>query len=354
MSVAQAGLDVRDRVAAPGTEPGLVGAGVGVQGVGRGQPGAERGARPLRVLPEGRRRRVEVHRAHPQPELHRRDGLRGPPRRCRPGSAAGNVEVGGVAGLAVLRGVGVPVARRRLPAVVEDERVDAEAPGQRRGLQDGRVVHVVLGAGRDPVAVGAVGVEREIGRVRREPVVAQVPGELPRLVDLRIRAEAEERGVERERGAGRQDAVAGRAVGRVLRVTLLLQRAERDDVARPVDLQAAGGAVVTGPRGRQVVALGDQEGRVAVGALQRQPLPRAGQRGTGAAVRVSRQVPGCASPTAYSGPAQPGSRQSAPARRACRVGAAVPTATSSRVAPRRTRGAVGCSTVRVRNPATPS
>src|SRR4051794_26433409 len=58
-------------------------------------------------------------------------------------------------------GIGLPVARGRLPAVVEDESLHAEPAGDRSDLPDRGEVHVVLGAGRDPVVVGAVGVERD-------------------------------------------------------------------------------------------------------------------------------------------------------------------------------------------------
>ena len=74
-----------------------------------------------------------------------------------------------------------------------------------------REVHVVLRAGRDPVRVDAVRVERDGVLVGQQAVVRQIPVELPRLVAV-VQAEAGEHRGQRERLARPHD--AERAPGR--------------------------------------------------------------------------------------------------------------------------------------------
>ena len=143
--------------------------------------------------------------------------------------------------LRILRRVRHPVARARLPPVVEDERLDAHPLRDRRDLLHRREVHVVLGAGRDPVRVHAVGVERHAVLVGQHPVVDQVLVELPRLVRL-VQPEADEHRGQLERLARPHDPHARLAVERVLDVRLLLERSQAQHVAREVDHGAAGSA----------------------------------------------------------------------------------------------------------------
>ena len=223
----------------------------------------------------GLRLRVEVHRAHPQPELHRRDRL---PHRleARVGEARCELRARGPvpARLRVLRGVGLPVARARLPAVVEDERVDAEPARDRGDLADGGDVHVVLGAGRDHVGVGAVRVEGDVVGVGHEPVAREVAVELPGLVAVAV-AEAGERGLQPQRLPRFHHARApDLRIRGVLDVALLLEGPEADHVAAEVRDQPGVGAVVCHAGRRLVVSLHHQEGRAgAVG--ERDPLRRA-------------------------------------------------------------------------------
>ena len=225
-------------------------------------------ARPLRVLGERLRGRVEVHRAHPQAELHRGDRLAD--------GGEGGVGVAGrrAARLGELGRIGLPVAGARLPAVVEHERVGAEAAGAVGDALDHRERGVVLRAAA--VVVEAVGVDDDAAGLAGQAVLAQVARELPLGVAVAV-AEADEDGVERERLAGARGAVPGGHVARVLDVPALLERAEDDDVAAVVGAQRGGGAVVGAAGRREVGPLGDEE-EVAAAVADVQPLGAAGER----------------------------------------------------------------------------
>ena len=217
--VADARLDVRESRRAPLRQAGFVGSAVRVGLVVGDQPVADRMARPIRVLLERLRGRVEVDGAHPEPQLHR-------PERTPHGLEVVVWEARRehVPRLTVRRRVRVPVAGRRLPAVVEDERRDAEVAGDRRKRLDRGEVGVVLRAGRDPVRVDVVRVEGDVVGPRLDAVARQVALPLPRGVVGRS-AEAGERRLEREALPGAERAGAAAAGRRVLDVDLLFERA---------------------------------------------------------------------------------------------------------------------------------
>ena len=268
----------------------------------------------------GLRLRVEVHRAHPQPELHRRDRLADRLELARPGSAARTSSracrpsaARGTAGESGCQSPG-----DRLPAVVEDEGVDAEPACDRGDLAHRGDVHVVLGAGRDPVGVGAVRVEGDVVRVGHEPVAGEVAVELPRLVAVAARRAPVKAGSSAQRRARAPPRASGRP-GRSAGFSTwpssssgprpITSRLKSDDRAararrrRRRATRAGRCAPSPGrPSGRRRRARSTAPGPRAAGPLR----PSA----TRARCRRAGRRPGSA------GPVQSGSRQSAPARSA--------------------------------------
>jgi hypothetical protein len=131
-----------NRFGPPHTDPGFVRTTVRVGCIHGGGAVSRGHACPLGVRLIGLgTERIEVHRAHPQAELHRGDriayrveiAIRESRRICQ-------------SVVAMVRTIRIPVAGVGLPPVVEDERIHSERSGLVGDVHDRVVVHVVLGS----------------------------------------------------------------------------------------------------------------------------------------------------------------------------------------------------------------
>src|SRR5207247_4285709 len=122
--------DVRESTRPPWSEARLVRSAVRIGLILGDERVADRPALPLRMLVKGLRRRIEEGGAHPEAEPHRRDrSADGVEPRVREPRPEFRVLAAVPARLWVLRRVGLPVSRACLPAVVEDEGLDAQPAG---------------------------------------------------------------------------------------------------------------------------------------------------------------------------------------------------------------------------------
>ena len=118
-----------------------------------------------------------------------------------------------------------------------------------------------------------------------------------------VRAQRDEGRLERERLAGRDHAPAAAVLVRVLDVRVLLERAEDDHVALVVELEPRRGAVVARARRGLVVALHHHRERAAALARPRATRAFASIGSPGPPSVVARHVPVCWSPMPTGGPA---------------------------------------------------